>query len=517
METKKSILLILFIGLLSWGINLLNGGYIWDDWVYFNLSDSDMKKELFEPGYITFYYYCKALFFVSHNPLFHRFILFILIVGSSILNYLTLLKCKFSDRQTILLQTIILSTLPFMHASVSFITANYYTAFFLFSVATYWFISNQYKPALIKRIGYILFFFLSFFTNSFITFIIYPLILVFLSKGEWKIKSGLNVILKNIDIVLVAVFFMIIKSIWLKPTGKFVGYNEVNIHNLLSSPVQVIRNTIEVTIGFFDLFNAGSFNLLYLFFIVLILYFGLRWTLRNNLPQDNTLKISPKIWIIAGIIIFGFGILPYSIAFKTPYFTDMESRHQILLPFGTAFILTGLFLIIKNKFSLSQTSYIILVLIFSGFFISINQSKYASGLSDWLRQESIIENLKKSEIIKNNSTFLLNDNTSEYNMNNRNIREFEYNGYLHKAFGNETRNILPKEMNLNEITQSKIDGNYNIHQYVPDTAKFIINFDMAQPIENKTIGYMLYWYYFRKDLFRDNICNYTRVSVNTKK
>ena len=134
---------------------------------------------------------------------------------------------------------------------------------------------------------------------------------------------------------------------------------------------------------------------------------------------------------VLGLLCFVFGAFPYWIVGCVPTFIEWSSRHQLLLPFGTALIIVGVL-----SFS-HQSSRMGVMSIVVGASLAYNVSAYSSLFVDWQKQKELINLFSKNTDIKNARLIVVSDNSLNLNALRREYRFYEWNGLMKKAFGNE--------------------------------------------------------------------------------
>jgi len=120
--------------------------------------------------------------------------------------------------------------------------------------------------------------------------------------------------------------------------------------------------------------------------------------------------------------------------------TDFNTRNQMLVPLGSSFILFYFVKIIFNTKARSIVCSLLIVL-----FVYTNFMCFLEFQRDWFKQLSLIENFKDSDVVKHNTTFLLDDKTKDINARKREHRFYEINGLMKVAFGDEKRLGIPKD------------------------------------------------------------------------
>jgi len=185
--------------------------------------------------------------------------------------------------------------------------------------------------------------------------------------------------------------------------------------------------------SFISSLNNSFDYFIYIFFFSLIVF-----TLLNNREIKNT--NNSWIFIKVGIIAFFLAVFTHlSIGRGFDYGNEWASRDELLIPLGAAFILYYGLKLLVYKFEISHKVQKLLYSILITAFIITNITNYLEFQRDWFKQLSIIENIKSSEVIKNNMAFVFDDKTTDLNGIGRYYRFYEYTGLMKYTFGNEKR------------------------------------------------------------------------------
>ncbi|MGJ0342802.1 hypothetical protein NG769_10060, partial [Aliarcobacter cryaerophilus] len=205
--------------------------------------------------------------------------------------------------------------------------------------------------------------------------------------------------------------------------------------------------------NFFEpIFN--SVQILYPFLIIIILLIIIIKIFITN-KYINVFKEESKKYLILffiGLIIFILGSLPYLAVGKIPSMVEMNSRFQILLPLGFSIMI---YYIVEFIFSYRVKKYVLIILCLSFMFFHI-KDQFLWNI-DWQYQQSIQENFKNSELIKNNSTFLVIYDLKNGLHSNRKQATYELGGISKKAFGVDNKFFTA---NLDWMYLSKLCKDY---------------------------------------------------------
>lgn len=141
----------------------------------------------------------------------------------------------------------------------------------------------------------------------------------------------------------------------------------------------------------------------------------------------------------AGLVAFALGALPYLLVGKLPQFVEWETRHQLLLPTGTALIAVAA-LVAATGFGTRGA-----VVARVGSIVAVGLSAVAvviAGLglmADWHKQVQIVDELRSLDEVAAASTVVVTDSTRSWNFAGRHYRFYEPIGWLQTAFSDDSR------------------------------------------------------------------------------
>ena len=448
---------------------LLNiNGIYWDDWVLFGHTYETINN-IFYPhsgnaGIIDTSIHTMLLD-IGNGVYSYRILTYIFYFIIPLFLFSILKNIKHLSQQDVFFITIIFMLSPLNSAKVALIDFLYGFDLLVFFLGFYLLSKNLYNNNYILRITILILFFFSFLTNSLLVFYAIPLMYIFYIKYSDKDYNFLNkiklFIIQNIDFILLPVLFFIIKSIYFKPNSSYEGYNSINFIGLLKAPIGILES---VYTSFIDPINQ-SFSLFPYFWFFIVFYILITKETKKVKDDNQKSKNYYKILFI-GFIFFILAVFPYVIVGKLPRIFDFESRHQLLIPLGFAFSLYFIIKIIVFKLKLSEYLKKIILYVFIIAFIGQNIYIGYRYKLDWLYQIAMEEQMKLSNIIKNNSTFIVDINLYSKLVDQRNIRFYEHNGRLKKALGEDNRLMINSYDDLEIIKESRDKIQYNFSEWV---------------------------------------------------
>jgi hypothetical protein len=181
----------------------------------------------------------------------------------------------------------------------------------------------------------------------------------------------------------------------------------------------------------------GAFLVRSIVVFLILLFICLVILLRLVTSPDRQRK--PLVLICLGVLAFATGLFPYMAVGHFPNFSDliiqfipneseMDSRHGLLLPLGTALIVVGLvrLLVLPNL----QRKVLRGVLVLS---VLVCVSIYSQYFTDSRKQDAIIRELSNPQIELSTRAVMFQDNAQRFNARGRSLYHWEYLGMLKEA------------------------------------------------------------------------------------
>jgi hypothetical protein len=318
---------------------------------------------------------------------------------------------------------ILFLVLPYNQVRPLMAVFQYTVCYFLFFLA--WYLIEKHK-----FISVVLFS-ISFYTNSLLMFFLIPVVeLYFLENRRIHLQSIIKFSIKYFYLFLLPFLYFTIKLVFFKSFGMYENYNNsYDFVRAIKAPILQFANIFDVNL------NLGLFTLI---FIICC------WLFRGIRLQKITLNIS-LLGMSAGVIIFILGAFPYWILGRVPTFNEFSSRHQLLMPLGTAIFWSYCLAIFNSNSRRVGLSVIVSIS------ITIAMVSYLDLYIDWNKQKQILSFLRNDPISKNSDIVLFEDKSMYMNFNNREIKPYEWNGLLSLAYSDQRRFGLNKnELHLLE-------------------------------------------------------------------
>jgi hypothetical protein len=482
-DKKDLTILFLFYLIAHGGLLFIPNALYWDDWIAYQSTSEFIYKFVSHLG-SALNINAHILIIMSMIGLWaYKLLTFAFFFLAGLLLNLILKKYKNICAEDRFFITIIFLIAPFNIARLCNSVFQYSLSYFIFFLA--WYLLGRYRLLTLAL------FFISFNTNSLLFFYLLPIMDYFYRNGAFDdFKSLIRVIIKNIDFLLLPIIFYIIKIIYYQPYGEYENYNKiVNFSEFFNAPYNQIN----------DIFRfLSNLKLIDSIIYIPVIIYLLKLNLFNAKNESSNCSL---MLVIIGLFAFVLASFPYWLAGHTPTFNGWESRHQLLQPLGFALLVVGILnMSFDKKYIFNSTlKHIIIGLIIS---ISINfQFRiYVKAFSDNQKQNVLVNEFSKNQIIKNNNLFIIKDLTiSSKNIFNRSYETYVWNGILTKAFGDQKRfGVAFDNLDLRHYQDRKISANgfelykASDHDYSINHIPVYITIDNVHP---KNIFEKIYMYF----------------------
>lgn len=411
---NEILLLGIFYTVMHGGILLIPNAIFWDDWVLYRTPQSIILETFRQTGSMFNLVGYLHLSMLNIGTWSYKALTFLMMFASGVLLNSILARNAQLTKENRFFVVLLFLVLPFNLARVAMIDFPYVLCHFLFFLA--WYLMDRH------RIAAALLFFLSFNTNSLLVFYVLP-ILDMAYRGGYllSLRSLCAFVRRYLEFLLLPFLFFFIKVKFFSPFGMYASYNQnyslQDVHYMIKAQIKDIEN----------LRINPYVSLLVMPFVFLIVR---EKTGLLELHGSNTHWRLFRVLAI-GISAAILGVFPYWVVGHVPTFNEWTSRHQLLLPFGTALIIVALLSLSKKSIKTIGLS-----LVISGS-LSYGIVNYYSFLIDWDKQKALIELFSKNSAIENSRLVIIKDETKHLNAIDRNYRFYEWNGLLERAYGNQ--------------------------------------------------------------------------------
>jgi hypothetical protein len=463
LNESNEINLYIFMYVLSFGLVLLNLNFIyWDDWTLVNQAKDDLLKIFVGAGnpFVGYFHY----FMIEKLGIYaYKLLIFMSYLISGILLNKILINIKqiYITERIIIVSTFLLFPLNFARIAIidspyALNNMTFFMGFYIFSL----YLNNN---KIIYRIIALLLFFFSFQTNSFLVFYLVVFMYFIYNVKPKNLKEYLKQSILYIDFWLLPFLFYVFKILYLVPQGSHISYYAITQAKIISS-----FNNFWVFERFMkELLELFPINVSIVSFSIILIGLSIlynKYLIKIFILKNEIFVFKSISFIILGGFFLYIGIFPYLVVNTSPSYYDWESRHMLLLPLGVSFVLLGFINLLYN----SKLKYLIFMILISSF-ISFNITIYFNYLKDGLKQDSILQNIKYNDIIKNNTTFIIFDKTKEYDSLKRTYRFYEYAGMIDAVYSGQTKfatlntRIIEKQTLAKYLSTDLKLKNYKIH------------------------------------------------------
>lgn len=523
--------LILALYFIGHGLMLLNKGYYWDDWTFYNIAPADALGEFVENGNLWFGHYLRFLFVMEPivSPKVFTFAAYLLAVVLLDRVLRTVVEMTSEARFFVVL---FFALFPVNFARVQVVPCAAYAAcymlFFLGFFLTARF-EDDAKPKLASRLLAHVCFLTSFFTNSLLVF--YALVLLYLAyrslrgcsrPAVWR--TLLRLPLARADFFVTPIAFWGLKRMFFMSKGPFYegNYNVVAMSEVRNAPLRIIE---ALRTSFLEPIAASAHigsvaGLVALPVLAWMLYLASRPAGDAQATASPGARSHDVAFLGLGALAFSLGVFPYIAVGKMPISTDWDSRHQMLVPFGASLLVYYSVRLVLSlvKRSAAWARYALCVLAVA--FIARNIAVDIAYQQDWFKQMAIVENVRKNPAFRAQRTFLVDDQLRTWNTLERNYRFYEYTGLLKYALGDETHCALGADeiglvkRNYRTLKRHGMLARYNLRDYVYERprARIILSQGPLAPDRMALVRLMLQEH-FQPPEFRRSVAGLISLEV----
>jgi len=408
--------LVVLYALMHGGILFVPGGVFWDDWTLYRASPATIAR-MFEdagavPGITQLHLALLGLGMWSYKVL-----TFALWLGTGLLLNRILARNRFFTGGARFAIVLLFLVLPFNAARIAAIDFPYTLCCFLFFLA--WELMDR------RRVTALVLFAASFITPSLLVFYALPILDMAYRGGHLaSLRAVAAFVRRRLDFLLLPLLFFAVRMATFAPSGTYANYN--NNYDLAN-----VRRAVTLQLA-----DARDLPL-WLDPLLALVLLPLAWlVLRPMGPALRGDAIRPGRLLACfalGVAAFVLGGFPYWILGHIPTFTEWTSRHQLLLPLGTALMLVALLWFLPGRARTAALS----VLVAASLSFGIGNA-YAFWV-DWKKQRTIAELMAREPAIAQASFVVFLDHTQPLNAIGRSYRVYEWNGLMEEVFHSQTR------------------------------------------------------------------------------
>ncbi|HYC39257.1 MAG TPA: hypothetical protein VEB63_02120, partial [Chitinophagaceae bacterium] len=224
-------------------------------------------------------------------------------------------------------------------------------------------------------------------------------------------------------------------------------------------------------------------------------------------------------FVTLGFTVFLLGALPFSLVFKPVIFYPNGATwmHQCNLYLGAALLLYGLVSLLgSGRVRAMLVCAIVSVFILAGFRSFLLHNK------QWLKEESIVVNFRKTDPIRSGRSFLIDDNVKELNSSHL-IQFFTFNALMKRAFEDETRFAVTRDEMRSWLTHPEIFDStifdpsrrqFAMSDYVPQRFQYNVKIEKGKGELADFKAVKLLWYsWFDKNRFNAEIADVVSLRI----
>lgn len=405
-DFHKKLAIPFYFYTLSFGLCFVfPNSYFWDDWInYFGKTATQIRNSTgpfsgFSPIRIRF----EAWMAQSWPSGFRILTFFLFLIAALALLEIVRNSSLFqTDEAAVIFSLFLLAPVNSARHSM---TIFMYSASYAFFFVGWWMYKS--KTYLMLRIIGLLFFLLSFDTASLIFFVLVPIGMELLEELHTT-KSVSHWLRFSLPLVVAALGFWIIEpkiNPMLDPIR--AEYYRIKISGVVRSLVLVAVPALLLLLG----------------------KFRYQWKYTTHRGQLQSIFGVLTVWI---------GIFPYMslghfanlesmlIAF-VPGQSDWDSRHQLLMPLGLAFIVIGL----MNMLNLKNITRLVIPVLMV--YSILNFSFTQEYLLDSIKTEALARKIQATPELGKFKLLLVDDQTLRFNARGRSIRSYEWDALFSKS------------------------------------------------------------------------------------
>ena len=489
---------------------LLNRGMYWDDQTWLTL----IKLNKWQTFWLTTeqqkqyaqYYLMKFLALLGDVHLLSRFIAFFCWLIAALAIYLILKRIfKIASLTSFLITALFaLSPLFFERIISAIVLYSISNALFFLGALIYWSAASM-ERWYVRNTGIALasvFFFVSFFTNSYLVFFFgFVILAIFHDRSlitQWRKKL--------LWMIFLPVLFWFIKQTGGDPYGLTANYNQF----IFGQPGWIPKMIADLWSGIYcgliwPLTVPWALLERKIFMIVFIAALGCSWLAvhvvaryRSNEKKNGAYSTEGiteyRTYLWWGLILFALGLIAYVLVGKSPHPHPFQMRHAMLLPIGASLIYWSvLMLVVKEKFRA------FIVSVICALFITWSTYNYFTLDMDWYKQRSIITRLREQsvQLTARPTLIVFYDEIRQFGWMNRPLTLSDYFGNVTTALGTTTTIGIPAE---EEQTARDIFAlrEWMTGNPVPKSKPNIIHLSIVSQSDKKDLVTVRNWLWMKK-------------------
>jgi hypothetical protein len=437
--------IIALVYTIAWGALLLNRGLYWDDWVLFGESPGGLVRMYSELG-LPWGSPLYVAFFATPLPgwVAHVFA-FLVYLGSTYVLHAILLRVPMLTRTDALIAALAFAVLPVNFARIAVIDQMYGLSLLAFLVATWLLLTHLETGSWRRRIAALGLFAFSFYTASLLVLYAAPVLLGFVLLRHDGRAPLPRIVGRYADVVLLPVAYWLVKSVFLTPSGLYVGYNALSGRSLAAVPGN-LPGTVWQVLGLpLRLASDVAGPLGLVVGLALAAWLVRRGIVRRDPGSESRTLVSAPILALVGLVVLVLGVIPYLAVGRTPSIWDWSSRHQMLVPIGAGLIAAALARGLSMGGVAGRSVGVAVVGVLLGISAVADLRTLVAYQVDWFKQGAIVAAVRAAPGVADARHIEVVDNASRLNAMHRVIRFYEWNALFEQALGGTDRLVAPKD------------------------------------------------------------------------
>lgn len=402
------------------GLLLLNDGVYWDGWlIYAKLQDKDWSTlyQLYhELGVPTFAYFHWLMGYLPYTIFCYKLVAFLSITCSAILVYMICEESRLTNRLGSLLIALLSLSYPAFQASTELCLLPYMVFYSVFLLACFLAMKSERMTGLSRYVLHVValaLWLLSFSSSALLVFYYgFLLVLVLLVRQN----EGLSVknlltrfLLRRLDYVFLPILYWFVMRHFFPPHGHYATFNQFSLSILGVAWYYVdflwhsVCAQVDVALGRLLHHPAA------LVFVLLTLLWLSR-TFHLHSIRLSERKTSFYGALLVGVALLLLAILPCAVTLKPLSTSGYWTHYFLLVGLPMAVILISIVqLCLGNaRGAISRFGLFFLAILFVAFSLS-TWAYYFSWQGRWVKDRSIIENLRATDSASQVSVFWVDD------------------------------------------------------------------------------------------------------------
>lgn len=489
-------------------------GRYWDDWAALDTSAQAVAEWNRMQGTFWQWDFLRLLSLLPGTERIGHVLTFALYLVSALLVLGLMRRLKGVSVQARVIISVLFAVFPVNAARYAHIDLMYAVALAAFLLAWWLIAIDLEEPQVWRRAcaaAILLFAMLS--TGSLLMFVVVLPAYVIWATGLWRDPGSCRSLFIRYGFIIgMPVVAWTIRTVALRPSGLYEGYNELSTQGLArgvtllstaftSSFVDPIGLALSSHIGVKVLLGVAVYTMF------LRLFPGDTKTVEHS--WGRLLALTG-----AGMTTFAIGVYPYVAVGKIPQLLGWDSRHQLLVPIGAAMLLYALVALASRLLGLQSRATLLILCVLMGAFILADVQASASYQADWYKQVSLMQRMEQSEAMQANTHFIFTDATGDLNAAGRDYSAYEYNGMLRMVFGDATRfGVGAPYIDRYDPLVMRQYEQYNCWQYEPTTERTSVVIERGSvDVRDERVLLRLMWEeVFQPSEFRQDVADVVRI------